>query len=167
MKRSNELWNYLEQSGVLERGDDAEIKAVKKEYRKRYLLEYKRAQRTKKREITIGLDASTGEWSKFLRAAKRHHLSLPAFIKSAVDAYLDQKYLVPDPYQVAQLEQLLSFTLNEIQEIAGRRGNFYGLQNEYLKEIEVKIERLEGEINRIFRHPNKMQISNDSQSKIA
>jgi hypothetical protein len=164
MKRSNGLWDYLEQSGVLERGDDSEIKAVKREYRKKYLLEYKRKQRSQKREITIRLDASKGEWSKFSKAAKSHRRSLPAFIKSAVEAYLDQQFLVLDPFQVAQLEQLLSSTLNEIQEIAGRRGNFYGLQNDFLQRIESRIERLEGEINRIFRNPNKIQIPNDSQS---
>lgn len=167
MKRRKGMWDYLDKSGVLEWGTDEQIKQAKKEYRKRYLSEYKRAQRTRRKEFVISLDVINGEFSKIRKASATHNRSIPEFIKLAVLAYLDQRFLVPNPYQVARLEQMLAQILNEVHVILENDGNFYGNNNITLGILENRIEQLENEINRIFRNPELINSHNDSQSKIA
>jgi hypothetical protein len=147
------MWDYLDSIGVLENGTDAEIKAAKRAYRKKYFLEYKRSQRKKKPEYTINFNEDNGEHNRVILAAKNHDMTIPQFLRSAVRGYLERKYVVPNAHQVAQLEQLLSQVLNEIQGIARKKEKFFWERNDKLESIEHRIERLELEIDRIFRHP--------------
>lgn len=151
------MWDYLDSVGVLENGTDAEIKAAKRAYRKKYFLEYKRSQRKKRPEYTVNFNDDTGEHSRVVLAAKRHDMTVPQFLREAVRGYLERKYIVPNASQVAQLEQLLSQVLNEIQGIARKKEKYFWERNDKLESIENRIERLELEINRIFRHPLQVE----------
>lgn len=149
------MWEYLESTGVLERGNDEEIKAAKKAYRKIYHLNYKRSQRMQKPEFNVYFSNKNGEFGRVEQAAKKHHLTVTAFIRKSVLAYLENRYIVPDPLQVARLERVLSDCLNEIQGIVKAKERFLFEREDKYKAIEKRIELLETQIDSIFRHPPK------------
>ncbi len=156
LKRSCPLWEYLEASGVLEKGTDEEIKEVKREYRKKYLLNYKRTKRNDTKEYTITLKKGSRELTILNKNAKIHSLTVPTFIYQSALAYLEQKYLVPNPYKVAELEQMLSECLNEIRAIATRRDRFFWDAEMKLERVEKRIIKLEESIDQLFRNPSKI-----------
>lgn len=153
LPKNGGMWEYLEQVGVLENGTDAEIKAAKRAYRKIYFLGYKREQRIQKPEYTINFSKDNGEFETVLKGAKRHKLTVPSFVRQATLAYINQTFLVPNREQVAHLEQLLSDCLNEIQTIVRFKERFNFQREEKLEKIEKRIEKLEGDIDRLFRNP--------------
>lgn len=156
LKKRSPLWEYLEASGVLEHGSDEEIKAVKREYRKKYLLLYKRAKRGGAKEYTITLKKESRELLLLMKSAKVHSLTVPEFIRQSALAYCEQKYLIPHPYQVAELEQLLSDCLNEIRTLATRRDRFFWDAELKLERVEKRIIKLEESIYQLLRNPSKM-----------
>ena len=158
------MWEYLEPSGVLENGTDEEIKAAKKAYRKEYYLKYKRTQRLQKPEFTVNFSNEKGEYSSIQQAAKRHKMTVTAFIHASALAYLNRRYLVPNQDQVASLEQILSQCLNEIQSIVQVREKYHWEREQKFEAIEKRIEKLETEITQIFRNPPLL--IHDSQSQI-
>lgn len=155
-KNNNGLWEYLETLGVLENGTDEEIKAAKRAYRKYYLLKYKRDQRTHKPEFTINFSNEKGEFHRIKFAAIKHKMTITAFIKKAALAYLEQKFVVPNADQVARLEQALAECLNEIQAIVKQRERFFWDKERKFVMIEKRIEKLEAEINQVFRNPPRV-----------
>lgn len=162
-RKNNPMWEYLEVSGVLEKGSDEEIKAVKKAYRKKYFLEFKQKQRRNKPEYTVTLSKTGGELGRITEAAKKHHLSVPAFLKSAAFAYLERKYIVPNRLMVALLEQLLSDCLNEVKAISKTKERFWEREQK-LDRIEKRIEKLEAQVNELFCNPTLF--SHDHQNQI-
>ena len=156
-KNNSAMWEYLESLGILEKGTDEEIKAAKKAYRKIYLLKYKQKQRENKPEFNIYFSNENGEYGRVESAAKKHNMTVTAFIKKAVMAYIEQKYIVPDPLQIGRLEQVLSECLNEIQTIVKTKERFLFDREDKYKAIEKKIEKLEAQIDAIFRHPKLVQ----------
>jgi len=147
------IWAYLDASGVLEKGTKEEIRAAKKEYRKKYLLNYKRKQRTKKPEFAVCLSKDDGEYSKILSESKKHKSTVPAFLKLATLAYISKTYIVPDRLLIAKLEQLLSQCLNEIQLIVRLKEKYFWGKEEKFKVIENRIAKLESELNELFNKP--------------
>jgi hypothetical protein len=118
------MWKYLDESGVLEKGSDSEIKAIKREYRKKYFLNYKREARKEKPEYIISFSKKNGEYERIVIAAKRHRRTVTSFIREATLAYIEQRFLVPNPLQIAELEFLLSDCLNEVKKIVDKKTNF-------------------------------------------
>ena len=128
--KNSGMWAYLDASGVLENGNEEEIKAAKKAYRKLYLLNYKRKQRASVPEFIVCLSKNDGEYSRILSASKAHGKTIPAFLRIATLAYISKTYIIPDRLIVARLEQLLSQCLNEIQQI-GRYGDLeYSIESQ-------------------------------------
>jgi len=168
MNKSNKhiggMWEYLESSGVLEKGTEEEIKSAKKAYRKEYYLKYKRSQRLQKPEFTVNFSNDKGEYSIIQNAAKRHKMTVTAFIQASSLAYLNRRYLVPNQDQIASLEQILSQCLNEIQSIVQVREKYHWEREQKFEAIEKRIEKLETEIAQIFRNPPLLK--HDSQSQI-
>jgi hypothetical protein len=156
------MWDYLESSGVLEKGTNEEIKIAKKAYRKEYYLKYKRSQRLQKPEFTVNFSNDKGEYSIIQNAAKRHKMTVTAFIQASSLAYLNRRYLVPNQDQIASLEQILSQCLNEIQSIVQVREKYHWEREQKFEAIEKRIEKLETEIAQIFRNPPLL--IHDSQS---
>jgi hypothetical protein len=158
--RKGVMWEYLNVLGVIENGTDEEIKAAKKAYRKEYYLRYKRNQRSTKPEFIINFSSNNGEYSKVKRAAERHKMTMTAFIRSTVLAYLDQRFVVPNADQLAHLEQILSQCLNEIQKLVGAKEKYYWSREEKFEAIEKRIEKLESDIDQVFRHPPLLKYDN-------
>lgn len=161
------MWKYLDEIGILEKGSDEEIKAAKKAYRKNYLLRFKREQRKKKPEYNVYFSKENGEYDRIFRIAKKHKMTVTAFVHKASLAYIDKTYIVPDGLQVAQLEQLLSECLNEIQLLVRQKEKFFWDRDNKLQAIEKRIEKLESEIHEVFRNPPLSLPQYDRQNKIA
>jgi len=156
-KHQGGMWEYLDSTGVLEWGNDEAIKKAKKAYRKIYFTKQKRKQRAAKREFCIRFSKENGEFIKITHEAKQHNLKISEFIKSAVMAYINQSFVVPDHWQVAELEQLLSQCLNEIQSIVKQKER-YSFNREYKYElIEKRIEKLESEIHSVLKNPYTLE----------
>jgi hypothetical protein len=166
MRRRNQspMWKYLEASGVLEKGSDDQIKAVKKAYRKKYFLDFKQKQRKIKPEFAVTFSKSTGEYGRVSRAAKLHNMTMTSFIQAATLAYIENTFIVPDKVQVARIEQLLGDCLNEIKNIMRPREKHFWERDRKLDNIEKLIEKLEIYINEVLRHP---PLAYDRQNKIA
>ena len=164
VRRSKALWAYLESTGSLH-GTEEEINIAKRNYRKQYLLTYKRQQRSKRREYTIGLSVHSGEHKRIAEAAKRHRLKIPPFLKSATLAYLDQKFLVPDRLLIAHLEQLLADCLNEVKSIVTIKDKYFWQRDQKLEAIEKKILKLEHQINSLLTNP-PLVASHDHQNQV-
>ena len=80
-------------------------------------------------------------------------MKLPEFLKSAVLAYIEKSYIVPDALQIAELEQILSQCLNEIQTIVKQKERHSYEREQKYELIEKKIEKLELEIENILKCP--------------
>lgn len=148
-----DLWQYLEAQGVLENSTDEEIKAAKRAYRKIYQRQYKRVLRSRKLEYSIFLSREDGEYDMITAAAKEHHLSISAFIKSAALAYVRQVFLVPDRKYLAMLEQLLRQCINDIGGIMCTKDCSWFEREQKLDAINTRIEYLEREVTLLFRYP--------------
>jgi hypothetical protein len=153
------LWAYLDECGVLEKGDEAAIKQAKKAYRKIYFTRYKQHKRKSHPEFTVSLSKENGDYQKIKTAAKEHKLSLPAFLKKATLAYLNEKYLIPDEEQLENIEILLSECLNEIQKIVKQRERIFWGKEQKIRDIETIITRLEIKIEeQLSQAPNLKEI---------
>lgn len=164
-RKNSGIWEYLETVGVLEKGSDAEIKAAKKAYWKKYFHVYKQNQRTKKPEYSINFKRENGEHARISLAAKKHNMTTTAFLRCAVFAYLNRTYIVPDPMQIARLEQLLSDCLNEIKSIIKPREKYFWEREQRIELIEKSILRLEAKVSDLFRNPTLL--TDDNQNQIA
>ena len=147
------MWAYLNSTGVLEKGSNAEIKAAKREYRKQYFLKYKQSQRSKKPEFIISFSKENGDYGRILKAAKTHKMAFSGFVREAVLSYVNQTFLVPNSDQLLRLEQILSQCLNEIQSIVKPKERFSFERERKFEEIEKQIEKIRVNINQIFRNP--------------
>lgn len=161
----SKLWQYLNSTGVLESGNEEAIMAVKRSYRKKYLLEYKRKQRNEKPGFTVMLSRENGEYYNIFNAAKRHSMPVTTFLKKATLAYLSQRFIVPDRRQLSEVEQLLSECLNEIQRIARQKERFNWDREQKYEAIEKRILKLERQIGEVFRNPTLLP-NHDNQNQI-
>lgn len=165
IKPNSNIWQYLNSVGVLEKGTEEEIKVAKKAYKKKYLLAYKQQQRREKHEYIILLSKENGEFDSVATAAKKHSLSVTAFLKEATLAYIKQYYIVPNRVQLAKMEQILAQCLNEVQLITRTKEKYSWEREQKYEAIEKRIIKLENEIRNVLSNP-PLASTNDSQTKI-
>lgn len=148
------LCQFLDESGVLEHGTDEEICAVRRAHRKLYLKNYKEEQRKDKPEFLVQLSKQDGTFTKISTAAKKHRMSVTAFLRLATLAYIERSFLVPDRIMVAKLSSLLESCLNDVRSMASMKGKYsvFQLEEKY-DAIEARIVRLETEIQSLFLVP--------------
>ncbi|MBI4946485.1 MAG: hypothetical protein HY840_08805 [Bacteroidetes bacterium] len=143
IRKNTSLWAYLDSVGVLENGTEEEIKQAKKQYWKKYFLQYKQNRRKDRPEFPIGLSKKNGEYERIKRAASSHNMTTSSFLKKSALAYINKVYLVPDRQQVSGIEQMLSQILNEVRQ----------RKNLPYMEIEKRIEAIEMKVDKLLRHP--------------
>lgn len=166
-KNKNGMLEYLDSIAILEKGTEEEINAAKKTYRKKYLLEFKQKQRQNKPEFNINFSKENGDFNKVKKEAEKHHCTITAFIHNATLAYINQSFVVPNTLQIAQLEQILSDCLNQIQTITKYREKYHWERDRKLETIEKIIEKVEQRIDEVFRKPVMLTASqHDHQNKI-
>ena len=166
-KNKNGMLEYLDSIGILEKGTEEEINAAKKTYRKKYLLEFKQKQRQNKPEFNINFSKENGDFYKVKKGAEKHRCTITAFIHNATLAYISQTFVVPNILQIAQLEQILSDCLNEIQIVTKYREKYHWERDRKLESIEKIIEKVEQRIDEVFRKPTILTVSqHDHQNQI-
>lgn len=147
------MWEYLDSLGILESGTEEEIKKAKKDYRKIYFTLHKRKQRKQSPGFTLCFSKEKGDYGKVAFMARQHRMKISTFLRTAVMAYINKTYIVPDRLQVAELEQLLSQCLNEIQTIVKQRERFSYERELKYEAIEKRIEKLEFQIHQVLKCP--------------
>lgn len=152
-KNKDGLYTYLDSLGVLEHGTEEAIKRAKREYKKRYIREYKRKERQSNCEYIILLSKQKGEHKVISEAATEHKSSISKFIKTAALCYLTKKYFVPDKEKVASLELLLADCRNDIKRISK---NTIQPIAEKIQAMEVRLGKMESAIDALFRNPQEM-----------
>lgn len=150
------LWDYLDESAVLEWGSEDQIKEAKKEYKKLYQRAYRRNYRRARAEFTVSLFKD--EEVVIRHKSKDHKLSPSAFIKQSALAYIQKLYLVPDPIQLAQFEQILNLIFQEIKIISQSDS----VSKKY-PELLSRIEQIERELSIMIRHPHQLKTEYDLQ----
>jgi hypothetical protein len=116
-KNKMNLYQYLDQSGILETNDDALIKKARAAYWKKYQREYKREKRGTEKEYTVRLSKS--EESIIEREAAKTDKSITQFIKESSLAYVHKAYVVPKSDEQARIEQLLSHCYDRLNRLNG------------------------------------------------
>ena len=149
----NGLQEYLEESGVLESGDSKAIALAKRDYKRLYQAQYRKARRKTHPETTVTMTRK--QYVRLKSAADYHNLSLPSFILQAALCYLERTYLVPDKRAIAKLEQQLSLTRTDTQLMVRhiRTLGYNDLVKVYAS-LGERLSKLEGEISRTLRNPN-------------
>jgi hypothetical protein len=152
-KHTTGLRAFLDARGLLENGSEEQIRAARREYRKIYLTVYKKKQRKESPEFSVLLSRQNGEYSRVTAAARRHKLSVPAFLKSATLAYINKTFIVPDREMIVKLAALLAECLNDVQQIAtGKEKNYWLLEQRY-DAIEKRVMDLEMQITHLLSTP--------------
>ncbi len=106
---------YLFASGILETGTQAEIADAKKEYRRAYLRQKQQEHRAKNKIVRLSFPH---EYTEYLEAkAIEYNMSLPLFLKSCIDGYLRQAFVLPNDRQVKQVELELNRIGNNINQL--------------------------------------------------
>ena len=152
-KESGGMWEYLDSLGILENGSDEAIKQTKKDYRKLYFTKQKQKQRALFQEYTIRFSKEKVEYSKVAGMAKQHNMKINAFIKSAVLAYINKTYVMPNRLQIARLEQLTAQCLNEIQSIVKQKEKYSYEREQKYELLEKRFEKLEEDISSVLKCP--------------
>lgn len=106
---------YVYMAPFLELGDEQVIATARKEYRRKYKTQWRKAKRKQIKEITIAWEKD--EYKNLKDEAKRHKESITRFIKRATIAYMDKRYVVPNEEQVTRVMQLLALIYNSISEL--------------------------------------------------
>ncbi|MBK7957226.1 MAG: hypothetical protein IPK03_03410 [Bacteroidetes bacterium] len=130
ISKKSQLYKYLNDLGVLERGDELEIKQAKANYRREYLTKYKKTYRGQKKHIAVILNEL--EHSTITKEAKKNGIAMPSFIKQSALAYLNNAYLTPHPHAILEIKQLVYAVHNHIKTIAEKESKkWYGTINNY------------------------------------
>lgn len=157
-RKDTGLWAYLDACGLLSNGMDEQIKAARRTYRKQYLRQYKKEQRVQKPEYLVQLSKENNEHGRIALAAKKHRMSVTAFLRLAALAYIERSFLVPDRALVAKLSALLAECLNDVRSLASQKGkhNVFALDEKY-DAIERRIITLESQIQTLFCFPAMLE----------
>ena len=153
--RASPLWNYLNERGVLERGDAAEIRQAKEEYRSQYMKNYKYSYKRKKKDFAITCTAQEQEQVEAL--AKMHGLKPSTFLKKAVFAYCNHTYIVPQVSVMHSILQLLLRYETIIARVGERdKGAWYKTDRNYEK-LEEAVEAMRNGVQNEFTNPPRLE----------
>lgn len=148
---------YLRRAGILDTGTPEDIALAKRAYWRQYHYNHRKAQRKEHPEVVIGLSRADGTYDRISQGAKKHHMTLAAFIRASALAYLTETYIVPDRAFLAHLEELLAKCVNEVQAIAGAKEKYFWQREQKIETIDARIERLENEVLELFRNPPTLE----------
>lgn len=99
----------------LESGDEQVISTARKDYRKKYKTQWRKAKRKQIKEITTAWEKD--EYKNLKDEANHHKECIARFMKKATVAYMSKRYVTPNEAQVTKVIQLLALTYNTISEL--------------------------------------------------
>lgn len=124
MKQSNNittsLYEHLEQSGVLQSGDEQRIQAERRKYRNAYKAQWRRKKRKEQKECTISF--TKNELKQITGQLSSYQCSVPQFVKMIVLQYLEQAYVPIHSQAINQIRALLMQNYTLLQTIEENQG---------------------------------------------
>jgi hypothetical protein len=108
------VYAYLTATGVLEKGTEVEINAVRKKYWSEYKRKWRKSRRKEQEEITTSYTKE--EMNILIKAAKEYGMNRTQFIKETTFAYINKSYLIPHKKEVAYIRQLLGMMYNSVND---------------------------------------------------
>ncbi len=157
MRKRSGLWKHLDALGILETGSPDEIAAAKRGYWKTYHYNHRRQQLKENPEVIVAFSRADGTYERIAAGARKHKMTLAAFIRASAVAYLTETYIVPDRAFLAHLEQLLAQCANEIQALAGVREKYFWQRDQKIESIEARIILLETSVREHLSSPPKLE----------
>jgi hypothetical protein len=115
IKKGSGIYAYLEASGILATGTDAEIAAMRKQYYKEYKKNWRKEKRSREREFTVAYDET--ELKIIGEAASKVHKTCARFIHEAALAYCTKHYLL-DTVVLNDIRETLTRTCSTLESIA-------------------------------------------------
>lgn len=149
INRHTAFYTYM--APFLESGNEAAIAHAKKEYRRKYKAQWRKAKRKQVKEIATSWEKE--EYSMLKSEAKRHRKSITLFIKKATVAYMDKRYVVPNEAQITKVMQLLALTYNSINELKDESN----IPAEAGRKALFEIDKLEREVRIILFSPKTIE----------
>jgi hypothetical protein len=151
------FYQWLAQQGklhVLETASDAELKALRLEYRKAYKAEYNKKYRQEKIHRIIIYSYSDYEFLK--KIADKYGKSFSGMVRESSLAYHRQEFILPSPEQTKQI--LVAFSkygtnLNQLSHNANISKSIY---NDQIKHIQNNFNELSRKVSRIYQQPFKL-----------
>lgn len=147
---------FLDSTGVLERGSQDQIEEAKRLYKRLYQRYYKRQQRLGKREVAVSLTEE--EYGKLEEQARPYRISVPQLLKEATTAYFTKVYLVPEPEHIVRIEQILADYQNKLRDIARAAS---GIHRNDLEQMFLALEKhyfqLEEIVGKLLRSPFSLE----------
>lgn len=151
------MFDYLDGLGVLENGNDEDIKAAKRAYKKLYFARYRKERRAEQPEFSIGFSRKSGDYGKITLAAKRHNMTVTRFIREAALAYLDRRFVTLLPHRVAEMMQLLMDCRNDVKTISQmKERSTYDREQKY-QAISNRIGTLEARLSGFLHYPQLLE----------
>jgi len=153
-KQHSGVWAYLIATGVLDKGTEA-IAAARCEYWRTYDRELKAKRRLEIKGHTVNLTPE--EHHLIAEGAKKHNLSIPAFLKMASLAYMSNVYVVQDSVSVRKIESVLVRSLTAIERISKRdeSKNWFAKDNDFT-ELRKIIVDMRAQVTRELLHPDPL-----------
>lgn len=139
-KKHTSLYNYLDQSGLLESNDDALIQRARVAYWKNYHKQYKREKRGKQNEHTLALTKK--EEALIAREAAKHQKTISVFLKTAALAYTEKKYLLIPQEDLPKIQQQLSHIYVLLETFGNEKTDIVDRAIESIERIESSLMQL-------------------------
>lgn len=147
----NSLYSFLDETGVLDSGNEKDISLARQEYWRKYKAEWRRRKRKEQKHFTVSL--TDKEMRVLAPAAQKHHRSCTRFIKEAALAYCTKQFLSTDPEALNRIRELLALNYNSLQQLSEEivfRENEAG-------RIMQTIEKLERDVLNTLQHPQSLE----------
>jgi hypothetical protein len=155
LRKNTGLLKYLEHTGVLATGDQTAIAEAKKAYWRNYDKESKRKKRQQKRAFTISFIPK--EMQHINRNAKAKGYEIAEYVKACVRADIENSYVIPYPYLLREIEQLLLTYLNTIKEISSRDMKGWFSSNRNYMALEESIQNIERTVVEKFKDAQPLE----------
>ncbi|MDX2469627.1 MAG: plasmid mobilization relaxosome protein MobC [SAR324 cluster bacterium] len=118
-------------------------------------MEKPKAEVTPKKKCKVSLDED--ELDELEAAAKYHHLSTSALLRSATFAYLRQDFVIPDPRRLTELLFLLAKSSSNINQLCRYTHERKALTESTLIELTSEIRKISKAIEKALREPNRLK----------
>jgi len=151
---TTKLYQYLKEKGLL--GSDTQtLQAAKHAYYRQQNREYKKQRRKDFPEVTVSL--SKGQHQELKAKADHYHLSLASFLREATLTYCQQRFLVPNAKQVAQVEQRLVHLQTDVS-LLRKHADQLSLQQvaQGYQALVTRLATLEGFVSDRLREPARL-----------
>lgn len=147
---------YLFASGILEVGTKEEIAKAKEEYRRAYLRKKQQEHRAKNRIIHLSF---SHDYSEYLEdKALDYNMTLPLFLKSCIDGYLRQVFVLPNDTQIKQVETELNRIGNNINQLVRHCHRLSLDPEKALNEVHGMLSSMDNTIEAYLRTPHTLDI---------